>query len=59
MASDCSLPGQRVWNGNSVEFLAARGLFVDDRQQCVTSLVRMQAGLSTHRHEGPEEVYHA
>jgi anti-sigma factor ChrR (cupin superfamily) len=33
-------------------------LFVDDQQQCVTSLVRMEAGthFPAHRHGGPEEV---
>jgi DNA-binding NarL/FixJ family response regulator len=34
-------------------------LFVDNRQQCVTSLVRMQAGthFPAHRHGGTEEVF--
>ena len=47
------------WRLGGVSGCERKDLFVDDRQQCVTSLVRMQAGthFPAHRHFGPEEVF--
>jgi Response regulator containing a CheY-like receiver domain and an HTH DNA-binding domain len=47
------------WQLGGVSGCQRKVLFVDDRQQCVTSLVRMHAGthFPAHRHGGPEEVY--
>jgi DNA-binding NarL/FixJ family response regulator len=47
------------WQLGGVSGCQSKVLFVDDRQQCVTSLVRMQAGthFPAHRHGGPEEVF--
>jgi len=47
------------WQLGVVSGCQRKVLFVDDRQQCVTSLVRLHAGthFPAHRHGGPEEVY--
>jgi hypothetical protein len=53
------------WQGLGISGLERQVLFVDERQQSVTSLVRMQAGthlqagthFPAHQHGGPEEVF--
>jgi DNA-binding NarL/FixJ family response regulator/quercetin dioxygenase-like cupin family protein len=47
------------WQGGDVSGVQRQVLFVDERQQSVTSLVRMQAGthFPAHQHGGPEEVF--
>ena len=47
------------WQAGGASGCQRKVLFVDERQQSVTSLVRMQAGthFPAHRHGGPEEVF--
>jgi DNA-binding NarL/FixJ family response regulator len=47
------------WQGLGISGLERQVLFVDERQQSVTSLVRMLAGthFPAHQHGGPEEVF--
>jgi DNA-binding NarL/FixJ family response regulator len=47
------------WQAGGASGCQRKLLFVDERQQSATSLVRMQAGthFPAHRHGGPEEVF--